>query len=104
MNKPTVNREVRLRVATPDDIPVLSKHHRMMFEEIWERKYIPTDPSGLASLEKEYAKKLTDEFQIRNLYLMGRSDWGPDRFQRCDKYHYVCPGSPRSFTSVCISP
>ncbi len=63
MNKPNGNREVCLRVATPDDIPVLSKHHRMMFEEIWERKDIPTDPSGLASLEKEYAKKLTNEFK-----------------------------------------
>lgn len=63
MNQPASNKEVCLRVATPDDITVLAKHHRMMFEEIWEIKGIPTDPSGLASLEKEYAKKLTNEFK-----------------------------------------
>ncbi len=62
MNEPTGNSEIGIRVATPDDIPVLAQHHRMMFEEIWERKGIPTDPSGLASLEMEYAKKLTSEF------------------------------------------
>lgn len=63
MNELADNREVCIRVATPDDITVLAKHHRMMFEEIWEIKGIPTDKSGLASLEKEYAKKLTNEFK-----------------------------------------
>jgi GNAT superfamily N-acetyltransferase len=63
MNELPGNREECIRIATTGDIPVLAKHHRMMFEEIWERKDIPTDPSGLASLEKEYAKKLTNEFK-----------------------------------------
>ncbi|MFA4850727.1 MAG: GNAT family N-acetyltransferase [Methanoregula sp.] len=63
MNEPTDNSEICIRVATPHDIPVLAQHHRMMFEEIWERKGIPADPSGLASLEKEYIKKLTTEFK-----------------------------------------
>ena len=63
MNELAGNREVCMRIATPDDILLLAKHHRMMFEEIWERNGIPTDKSGLALLEKEYVKKLTNEFK-----------------------------------------
>lgn len=63
MNELAGNCEGCLRVATPGDISHLAKHHRMMFEEIGEKRGIPTDPSALASLEQEYAKKLAREFE-----------------------------------------
>ena len=62
MNELVGNREACVRIASPEDIPFLAKHHRMMFEEIGEKRSIPQDLSALASLEMEYAKKLAHEF------------------------------------------
>ena len=52
-----------IRIAVDDDIPQLARHHRMMFEEIWEQNGTPADPSVLALLEKEYIEKLAREFK-----------------------------------------
>ena len=61
MNDPAGNHEEFLRIATPDDIPVLLNHHGKMFEEIRENAGNPVDQSILTALEKEYQKKLSRE-------------------------------------------
>jgi GNAT superfamily N-acetyltransferase len=50
-----------LREATDRDIPHLSKHHRKMFEEIWERKGEHIDISIGKGIEKAYRQKLKQE-------------------------------------------
>ena len=50
-----------LREATGHDIPRLSKHHRKMFEEIWERKGENIDISICKGIEKAYRQKLKQE-------------------------------------------
>lgn len=52
-----------IRVATEEDIPWLSHHHRLMFEEIQESNGTVPDPAIMALLEKEYAAKLAREFK-----------------------------------------
>jgi GNAT superfamily N-acetyltransferase len=58
----TVREEPRIRIATQDDIPLLARHHRMMFEEIWEQGSKPFDPQAMSVLEQEYTAKLSSEF------------------------------------------
>jgi len=45
------------------DIPMMAKHHRKMFEEIWERKGEYLDPTRAQELEKAYAQKLETELK-----------------------------------------
>jgi GNAT superfamily N-acetyltransferase len=52
-----------IRIATREDIPVLAEHHRKMFEEIWEKKGVASDPAGLRALETAYAGKLSKEMK-----------------------------------------
>lgn len=48
-----------LRTAVPDDIPVLARHHRRMFEEILDTSGMPpVSPEVLDLLEREYSAKL----------------------------------------------
>lgn len=61
MNDPAGDHEGFLRIATPEDIPVLLNHHRKMFEEIREKTGNPVDPSLLIALENEYRIKLARE-------------------------------------------
>jgi GNAT superfamily N-acetyltransferase len=49
-------------IAVQDDIPALSRHHRLMFEEIQTTTGVPANPSDMAGLEKGYAEKLAREF------------------------------------------
>jgi GNAT superfamily N-acetyltransferase len=51
-----------MRIAVQDDIPALSRHHRLMFEEIQKTAGVPTNPPDMAGLEKGYAEKLSREF------------------------------------------
>ncbi len=53
--------EMHLREASGGDIPIMAKHHRKMFEEIWERKGERLDPARAQELEKSYAQKLETE-------------------------------------------
>jgi len=50
-----------LREATIADIPVLARHHRLMFEEILGAEHEPADPERMAGVEKAYAGKLHHE-------------------------------------------
>ena len=61
MKDPAGNDEGYLRIAIPEDIPLLGSHHRKMFEEIQERTGNPVDLSAMEALEKEYAGKLARE-------------------------------------------
>jgi len=61
MNDTAGNQEGFLRIATPEDIPVLLNHHGKMFEEIREKTGNPADLPVLAALEREYAGKLARE-------------------------------------------
>ena len=61
MNRPATRDEARLRVATRADIPLLARHHRMMFDEIRETTGLSLDSSEQAALEKEYSEKLSGE-------------------------------------------
>jgi GNAT superfamily N-acetyltransferase len=58
MNDEPGRSEGIIRIATPWDIPFLTRHHRMMFEEIQRNKTQVTDPFTLITMEKEYAEKL----------------------------------------------
>ena len=53
--------EVHLSEASRDDIPIMAKHHRKMFEEIWERKGEHLNQARALELEKSYAQKLETE-------------------------------------------
>jgi GNAT superfamily N-acetyltransferase len=61
MNNPPGDKEGCLRIATPEDIPFLVKHHRKMFEEIREKTGNPVDLPTLPALENEYNAKLARE-------------------------------------------
>jgi GNAT superfamily N-acetyltransferase len=61
MYDPTGDNDGCLRIATPEDIPFLIKHHRKMFEEIREKTGSPLDLPMLAALENEYCVKLVRE-------------------------------------------
>jgi ribosomal protein S18 acetylase RimI-like enzyme len=50
-----------LREASERDIPLLSRHHRKMFEEIWEKKGQPIDSSTGGEMEQAYSRKLSTE-------------------------------------------
>ena len=52
------NSELILRDATVDDIPLLARHHRKMFEEIWENKFEQIDNDRFSEMETQYARKL----------------------------------------------
>ncbi|MDM8550454.1 GNAT family N-acetyltransferase [Desulfobacterales bacterium HSG2] len=41
-----------------EDIPILVRHHRLMFEEIWTLKGLDYDISKLEEMDNAYAKKL----------------------------------------------
>lgn len=47
-----------VQAASCDDIEVLAKHHRCMFEEIWAHKKIPFDPELMRTMESNYIEKL----------------------------------------------
>jgi len=55
------NLEMRLREATASDIPLLAKHHRKMFEEIWEGKGERIDEVQFSEMEAEYTQKLRNQ-------------------------------------------
>lgn len=61
MHTPAGNNDGCLRIATPEDIPLLVNHHRKMFEEIREKTGNPVDLPVLVALEKEYSIKLVRE-------------------------------------------
>ena len=49
-------------VAVHDDIPLLARHHRLMFEEIRGKTGLPVDPSVMPEPEKNDAEKRVREF------------------------------------------
>jgi len=59
----TMKKETKFTIQEADfeDIPILVKHHRMMFEEIWTLKGLDYD---ISNLDKIYAEKL--QKQLRN--------------------------------------
>jgi GNAT superfamily N-acetyltransferase len=61
VNDPAVSNDGHLRIAIPEDIPILLHHHRKMFEEIRKKTGNPVDLSILAALENEYRVKLARE-------------------------------------------
>ena len=61
MSDPVGDNNGYLRIATPEDIPFLVRHHGKMFEEIREKTGNPVDLSLLSTLENEYNNKLTRE-------------------------------------------
>ncbi|MBI5844132.1 MAG: GNAT family N-acetyltransferase [Deltaproteobacteria bacterium] len=52
---------MKIREAAISDMPLLSAHHRMMFEEIWLEKGQRLDPEAAAKIEAAYAEKLASE-------------------------------------------
>ncbi|MFA6448702.1 MAG: GNAT family N-acetyltransferase [bacterium] len=61
MNNTSESNEFTLREAVESDIPRLSKHHSLMFEEIWEKTSRAIGEAKGAELENEYAEKLKQE-------------------------------------------
>jgi ribosomal protein S18 acetylase RimI-like enzyme len=55
--------EFTLREASEHDIPLLSVHHRKMFEEIWEKKGQPIHCSAGDEMEQAYSRKLSTELE-----------------------------------------
>ena len=56
--------EFTIQEAGFEDIPILVRHHRLMFEEIWTLKSLNYDISNLEEMDKNYAEKL--QKQLRN--------------------------------------
>lgn len=54
---------MKAEIASKDDIPVLSCHHRRMFEEIWQKKGLKLEVPKAMELEKAYAEKLEKQFR-----------------------------------------
>lgn len=63
MTTHTENSSYSLREAAPADIPVLARHHRLMFEEIRGAEHEPVDPERMVAVEKAYAGKLHREYK-----------------------------------------
>lgn len=63
MGQVVLNKEMPLREATERDIPQLGRHHRKMFEEIWEKKGEDIDIAIHKEIEEAYEKKLKQEFR-----------------------------------------
>jgi predicted GNAT family acetyltransferase len=57
------NMEMPLREATERDIPQLGRHHRKMFEEIWEKKGENIHIAVCKEIEEAYEQKLMQEFR-----------------------------------------
>ena len=55
--------EMHLREALNNDIPIMAKHHRKMFEEIWEGKGETLEPTRANKVEEAYAQKLETELK-----------------------------------------
>lgn len=47
-----------VRAASYEDVEVLARHHRSMFEEIWAHKKMPFDPELMTAMESNYIEKL----------------------------------------------
>jgi len=45
------------------DIPILARHHRLMFEEIWAKKGFPSTEENMQALSEEYILKLREGFR-----------------------------------------
>ena len=50
--------EMPLREATDRDIPALARHHRMMFEEVWQAMGKAVEGVSADAVEEAYARKL----------------------------------------------
>jgi GNAT superfamily N-acetyltransferase len=61
MNRRSETNEFILREAIEDDIPQLSIHHRLMFEEVWEKKGQRPEGSVCNEIEQAYSRKLRQE-------------------------------------------
>jgi GNAT superfamily N-acetyltransferase len=53
--------EMNLREATSEDIPILTLHHRKMFEEILQSKGMSMDAGAGDAMESAYRAKLSGE-------------------------------------------
>jgi N-acetylglutamate synthase-like GNAT family acetyltransferase len=57
---------MNIRKATIDDIPSLSRHHRLMMEDIWEQKGSHIDKPAAEALESAYRKKVEEHTPRRS--------------------------------------
>ncbi|MDD1729043.1 MAG: GNAT family N-acetyltransferase [Methanospirillum sp.] len=71
-----VNSDAILRTASYEDMIVLAKHHRKMFEEIWTHRKIPFHPEGMEIMESNYLQKLTDDLRSGscNAWIIGKNE------------------------------
>jgi len=53
--------KMHIRESSSNDIPVLTAHHRRMFEEIWCQKDEGLDIARATDIENAYAEKLAIE-------------------------------------------
>jgi GNAT superfamily N-acetyltransferase len=52
---------MNVRDATLDDVQILAKHHRKMFQEIWEQKGLRIEIDRAQELEFAYIDKITKQ-------------------------------------------
>jgi len=45
------------------EIPMLSRYHRLMFEEIWAKRGNAAPEGGMEAMEEQYARKLREGFR-----------------------------------------
>lgn len=62
----TVAGPFELIAAGPEEIGVLVRHHRLMFQEIWDTDGMPYALSDLDAMEKSYQSKLHKELQTKS--------------------------------------
>jgi len=48
------------------EIPVLARFHRLMFEEIWEKRGYPVTEGSMRAVEEQYIRKLREGFSDGN--------------------------------------
>ncbi|MDA8137233.1 MAG: GNAT family N-acetyltransferase [Desulfobacteraceae bacterium] len=52
---------LQIRPANLEEIPILARHHRRMFEDMWQQKNDRLEPSLARQLESAYQRKLEQQ-------------------------------------------
>jgi len=80
--------------ASYEDVEVLARHHRCMFEEIWAHKKIPLDPELMTTMESNYIEKLRVDLRSGSCkaWIICRND--EILSSGAVSYVFICPGSP----------
>jgi GNAT superfamily N-acetyltransferase len=71
-----VKSDAILQVASCEDVELLARHHRCMFEEIWNHRKIPFNPEMMRVMESNYIQKLRVDLKSGSSYawIISRND------------------------------